>query len=95
MADKKEKAEKKTGKRFQKSSKSKIVLEHDHNDHHRMDTNGFSNHAELHEQAVRRFERAALAFAEHILLGTHEICDDDCPAFFGFLSAYHLYISSE
>jgi len=82
-------------KRFQKSSKSKITERHDPADHHRMDTNGFGNHAELHEQAEKRFRNASLAFAEHILLGTHEICDDDCPTFVAFIDSYHLFVTSE
>lgn len=66
----------------------------DHEDHARMDTNGFSNHPALHEQAEKRFIAAALQYCGHIDNGDHKSCSDVCEFHNRMFDAYILLVTT-
>jgi hypothetical protein len=71
--------------------------EHDpHDEHlqHQMDTNGFTGHVALHQQAEKRFHRAALTYCEHRVSGAHINCGDECIHENTLLDAYRLMMST-
>lgn len=72
-------------------------MEDDHDKHseHRMDTNGFTNHVELLEQAEKRFLNAATAYCDHVETGAHAACDPAlCPLHLGLMDAHKVLITT-
>lgn len=63
-----------------------MTMEHEH-DLHRMDDDGYTNHAQLHHHAKKRFFKAARAYCAH--MEGHVTLDGDPYA--AMLLAYKRY----
>jgi len=89
-----EKTEKK-GKRKPVVQHPSQEKKHERHEKARMDTNGYTNHPELHIQAEKRFLSSALQYCGHIDGGDHEKdCKDICDFHERMLDAYELLITT-
>jgi hypothetical protein len=83
-----------------KKNERKPVVQHSkretdrHHEHSRMDTNGFTGHEALHQQAEKRFLLVALQYCSHIDGGDHAECQDVCDFHERMLDAYDLLITT-